>query len=145
MKIDWKKAILAGILGTVLFDIVGLIFTGTWWDIPKLLGNKIGYGFIGGLLGHYGNGVMLGILYAGIAPSLWGPKWARALLFVVAETIALVWFFMLPMLGAGIAGLNQGAMTPVVTLLRHVAFAIPLIFLVPVPTLDSSEQEPATA
>jgi hypothetical protein len=29
MKINWKNAILAGAIGTVLFDIIGLLFTGT--------------------------------------------------------------------------------------------------------------------
>jgi hypothetical protein len=47
----------------------------------------------------------LSILFAGIALSLWGTKWARAITFVVGETIALVWLFMLQLLGAGIAGI----------------------------------------
>ena len=128
--LNWKKAIIAGVLGTILFDIVGLIFTGQWWDIPGLLGQKTGLGFIYGIFGHYGNGVMLAILYTAIAPHLWGPYWARPFIFVTAETIALVWLFMLPLLGAGVAGLEQSAMTPVVTLLRHFAFAVPLIFIV---------------
>lgn len=129
-KLNWTKAIIAGVLGTILFDIVGLIFTGQWWDIPGLLGQKTGLGFLYGIFGHYGNGVLLAILYAGMAPHIWGPHWLRPLIFVTAETIALVWLFMLPLLGAGVAGLNQSAMTPVVTLLRHLAFAVPLIFLV---------------
>lgn len=128
--IDWKKAIIAGVIGTILFDLVGLIFTGKWWDIPGILGAKTGLGLTYGVLGHYGNGILLAILYAGIAPSLWGPKWARPILFVVAETIALVWLFMLPLLGAGVAGLEMSPMTPIVTLLRHLAYAIPLIFLI---------------
>ncbi len=128
--INWKRAILAGLLGTVLFDLVGLFFTGTWWDIPTILGAKTGLGLAYGVMGHYSNGILLAILFAGIAPSLWGPKWARALTFVVGETIALVWFFMLPLLGAGVAGLDMDPMMPVITLLRHIAYAIPLIFLI---------------
>jgi hypothetical protein len=68
-------------------------------------------------------------LYAGIAPSLWGPNWVRALTFVSVETVALVWFFMLPLLGAGIAGTKLGATMPLVTLVRHWAYAIPLILI----------------
>lgn len=128
--LNWKKAIIAGVLGTILFDIVGLIFTGQWWDIPGLLGQKTGLGFVYGIFGHYGNGVLLAILYTAIAPHLWGAHWVRPLIFVTVETIALVWLFMLPLLGAGVAGINQSPMTPVVTLLRHFAFALPLIFLV---------------
>lgn len=129
-SLNWKKAIIAGVIGTVLFDIVGLIFTGQWWDIPGLLGEKTGLGFVYGIFGHYGNGVLLAILYTAIAPHLWGPYWIRPLIFITAETIALVWLFMLPLLGAGVAGIEQSPMTPVVTLLRHFAFALPLIFWV---------------
>ena len=126
--LNWKKAVIAGIIGTILFDIVGFLFTGQWWDIPGLLGQKTGLGFIYGIFGHYGNGILLAILYTAIAPHLWGPYWVRPLIFVTAETVALVWLFMLPLLGAGVAGINQSPMTPVVTLLRHFAFALPLIF-----------------
>jgi hypothetical protein len=130
--INWKNAILAGVIGTLLFDIVGLLFTGTWWDIPALLGEKTSLGFVYGIAGHFGNGVMLGILYAGIAPSLWGPRWARAALFMFAETVALVWFFMFPLVGAGVMGLEMGVMMPVVSLLRHLVFAVPLALLIEV-------------
>ena len=40
--INWKYAIIAGILGTILFDLAGLLLTGNWWDIPGLLGEKTG-------------------------------------------------------------------------------------------------------
>lgn len=129
-KIDWIKAIVAGGLGTILFDIVGLLFSGQWWDVPGLLGEKTGLGLTYGVVGHYANGIMLGILYAGIAPSLWGPYWMRPLIFMVAETVALVWLFMFPLLGAGIGGVKMDSMIPVVSLIRHLAFAVPLIFLI---------------
>lgn len=128
--INWKNAIAAGLLGTILFDVVGLLITGTWWDVPTILGAKTGLGLAYGVVGHYGNGALLAILFAGIAPSLWGPKWFRPLLFVLGETIALVWLFMLPLLGAGIAGIDMSPMTPVITLVRHLAYALPLIFLI---------------
>jgi len=128
--INWKNAIIAGVIGTIFFDIVGLLFTGKWWDIPDILGAKTGLGLAYGIIGHYSNGILLSVLFAGIAPSLWGPKWARAITFVVGETIALVWLFMLPLLGAGIAGIDMDPMMPVITLLRHFAYAIPLIFLI---------------
>jgi hypothetical protein len=37
---------------------------------------------------------------------------------------------MLPLLGAGVAGLDASPMIPVITLVRHLAYAIPLIFLI---------------
>jgi hypothetical protein len=128
--INWKIAILAGILGTILFDLAGLLLTGDWWDIPGTLGAKTGLGLAYGVIGHYGNGILLAILFAGIAPSLWGPKWLRPIIFVTGEMIALVWLFMLPLLGAGVAGLDASPMMPVITFIRHLAYAIPLIFLI---------------
>ena len=128
--INWKTAILAGILGTILFDLAGLLLTGTWWDIPGTLGAKTGLGLAYGVIGHYRNGILLAILFAGIAPSLWGPKWLRPIIFVTGEMIALVWLFMLPLLGAGVAGLEASPMMPLITFLRHLAYAIPLIFLI---------------
>ena len=128
--INWKNAIVAGIIGTILFDLVGLLLTGNWWDIPGLLGAKTGLGLAYGIGGHYGNGILLAILYAGIAPSLWGPKWLRPIIFVAGETVALVWLFMLPLLGAGVAGLDMSPMMPLITLVRHLAYALPLILLI---------------
>lgn len=128
--INWKNAIIAGIIGTILFDLAGLLLTGNWWDIPDLLGAKTGLGLAYGIGGHYGNGILLAILFAGLEPSLWGPKWLRPIVFVTAEMIALVWLFMLPLLGAGVAGLDASPMMPLITFLRHIAYAIPLIFLI---------------
>jgi hypothetical protein len=130
-KINWQKAIIAGVLGTLAFDIIGFAFTDQWWDIAGIIGEKTGLGLAYGVLGHYSNGILLALLYAGIAPSLWGPSWARALTFVTAETIALVWLFMFPLLGGGIAGTKIAAIIPLVSMVRHWAYAIPLIVLLP--------------
>ncbi len=115
-----------------LFDVVGFIFSGQWWDVPGLLGEKTGLGLAYGVIGHYANGIFLGILYAGIAPSLWGPNWLRPLTFMAAETVAMVWLFMFPLLGAGIGGVGMDSMIPVVSMIRHLAFAVPMIFLLKV-------------
>ncbi|NJB72635.1 hypothetical protein GGR42_003126 [Saonia flava] len=129
-KINWRNAILAGIIGTLAFDLVGLMFTGTWWDIAGIIGEKTGLGLVYGVFGHYSNGILLAILYAGIAPSLAGPNWLKAQIFVIAETIALVWFFMFPLLGAGVAGVKADAMLPVLSMVRHLAYGVPLWFFV---------------
>lgn len=140
MKINWLNSIYAGIAGTLLFDIVGFLITGQWWDIPGLLGAKLGVGLTGGLAAHYGNGVAIAIIYAALAPSLFGPKWFRALSFITAQTVMGVWLFMLPLLGAGIAGLDMNPWMPVITLARHFSYAVPLIFLISV-TIPSKEPQ----
>jgi hypothetical protein len=129
--IDWKRAVLAGVAGTVVFDVVGLILTGRW-SVPTLLGAKLGIGLAGGAVAHYANGVVLAIIYAGLAPSLWGPGWIRALTFVTAQTVFGVWLFMNPLLDMGIAGVKGGLLTPVVSLVRHWAFGLTIALLYPV-------------
>ena len=129
-SLNWKNAIIAGIAGTILFDLFGLLTGSGWWDIPALLGDKTGLGLAYGVFGHYSNGILLAILYAAIAPHLFGPTWLRPFIFVTAETIALVWFFMLPLLGAGVAGLNMGVDMAIGSMVRHWLFAVPFIFLI---------------
>ena len=131
MQISWKRTILAGLAGTLVFDGLGLLLTGQWWDIPGLLGTKLGTGLLGGIGAHYGNGAILALIYASIAPSLWGPGWARALTYITIQTIFGVWLFMLPLLGMGIAGLQVSALLPVITLVRHWGFGLVLAGLIP--------------
>lgn len=130
MKIKWQQAVIAGVVGTLVFDVIGFILTGQWWDIPALLGEKLGIGILGVVV-HYGNGVILAILFAAMAPSLWGPIWLRALTFITLETIFGVFLFMMPLLGAGVGGLALGATFPVIALLRHWGYGLALALLYP--------------
>ncbi|MBC2604779.1 hypothetical protein [Pelagicoccus albus] len=129
MKINWINSIIAGILGTILFDLSGFFMTGTWWDIPGLIGQKLGFGLLGGLPVHYGNGIALAVIYAALRPSLFGPEWFRAFAYTTAQTVLIVWFFMLPLLGAGIAGWDLNKALPIITLVRHYAYMVPLAFM----------------
>ncbi len=132
MRINYYTAVVAGIIGTVLFDIVGLLFTGTWWDIPGALSQAVGVPFPVALLMHYGNGVALAAIYAAMVPSLFGPSWFRAVSFVTIETLMLVWFLLFPLLGLGIAGSGGGLILPILSMVRHWAYAIPLVYFFPV-------------
>ncbi len=122
---------LAGAAGTIVLDIIGYFATGQWWDIPALLGAKTGTGLVGGLLGHYGNGIILAVIYAAVAPSLWGPAWIRALTYITVEVVFAVWLVMLPLLGAGIAGVSMSPFVPVTSLLRHWGYGLALAALYP--------------
>ncbi len=145
MRVNWLRAAVAGIAGTIAFDLAGLLLVRTFWDVPALLGSKIvGQGALAlpvGVLAHYGNGIVLAILYSGLEPSLWGNRWARALTFMTAQTVFGVWLFMLPLLGAGVMGLKMGGAIPVITLLRHWIYAVPLVLLSP---LQHAERAAAT-
>ncbi len=131
MKPTLKSAIAAGIVGTIAFDLVGLILTGNWWDIPNLLGAKLGVGTAAGVLAHYGNGMILAVLFVAVADMVPGPRWSRAFAFMTAHTVFGVWLFMLPLLDMGIAGVAVSPMVPVITLARHWAFAGALALTLP--------------
>lgn len=131
MKLDLKSTVIAGVAGTIAFDVAGLLLTGQWWDIPSLLGAKLGLGLAGGVVAHYGNGVLLALIYAAVAGLIPGPRWSRPFTFVSAHTVFGVWLFMLPLLDMGFAGLAVSAMIPVITLARHWAYASVLAVLDP--------------
>jgi hypothetical protein len=133
MKINWQRAILSGILGTIAFDISGVLLAGMLWPEPHLLSEKLGVSLAAGVLAHYGNGLILAIIFAAIAPSLWGPSWARALTFFSLETIFGIWLFMLPLVGLGPLGLSMGIAFPIVLLVRHWILALVVAYVNPVP------------
>lgn len=140
--VGWNRVIAAGFVGTLIFDIVGFLLTGQWWDIPGLLGGKLGVPLAAGVVAHYGNGVILAAIYAGVAAFLWGPAWMRAFTYITAETVFGVWLFMLPLLDLGVAGLKLGPLVPVITLLRHWGYGLVLAWLIPV--VDTAYAEQAT-
>jgi hypothetical protein len=133
MTINWQRAILSGILGTVAFDISGVVLAGMLWPEPHLLAEKLEIPLAAGVMGHYGNGMLLAIIFAAIAPSLWGPSWARALTFFTLETVFGIWLFMLPLAGLGPLGLKMGIMFPIIILVRHWILALVVGFVNPIP------------
>ena len=140
MKINWYKSILAGLIGTFLFDISGFFFTGQWWDIPALLAGKLGVGLILGVAGHYSNGIAIAVIYAALSPSLFGANWFRGLSFATVQTVMNVWLLLYPLLGLGFAGLEAGYSLAAISLLRHYFFIIPAIFLLKVNTGKEKEK-----
>ena len=135
----WGRAVLAGLVGTVVFDLLGFLMTGQWWDIPALLGGKLGLGIGGGVVAHYANGAILAVIYASVAPLLRGPNWVRALTYVTAETVFGVWLFMFPLLGLGIGGLQAGLLLPAVALVRHWGYGLVLAGLYRIPEAASAD------
>lgn len=134
MRINFARAAIAGVVGTIAFDLVGFALTGTFWDIPALLGGKLfgGSALVAGVIAHYANGILLAVIYAAVAPSLWGGRWTRALTYITVETVFGVWLFMAPLLGAGPLGLKLGLLFPVIALVRHWAYAAALAAIYPV-------------
>lgn len=131
-KINFRQAFIAGIIGTFVVDVIGLVLTQQFWDIPTLLGAKLGAGLAAGVVLHYGIGVVLAVIYAALAPSLPGGRYVRPLIFATVETVLGVYLFMFPLVGAGPLGLALGPLVPVISMIRHWGFAGVLGFFHPV-------------
>lgn len=123
MNKQLTQALKGGIGATAAFDIQGLFLTGKFWDIPNLLADKLHAPFAAGLALHYTLGVVLAVLYIALAPLIPGPRWAKPFVFMTAQTVIGVWLFMMPLLGAGVMGLGVGATFPIISMVRHWAYA----------------------
>lgn len=127
-KLNLKSILLSGVIGTMMFDVFGLLMMGEWWDIPSLLSSKMGVPLFFGVLSHYLNGLFLVLLFSLVKDHLIGPNWLKPFLFISVQTVIIVWLFMFPMLDMGIGGMKGGAMMPVASLMRHWVFALPMVF-----------------
>ena len=134
----FAKIILAGILGTIAFNGVmyaDIAITGIQLDVVATMGSlAVGeseYTEIIGHVIHFANGIGLSLLFGYVALPISKkikklPVIVYAITFVIVELVIAVWFVMLPMLGAGIAGLNIGLEVSIMTLVRHVVFGLVL-------------------
>jgi hypothetical protein len=120
-------AAIAGIAGTIVFDILGLVFAGQW-DVPNAIAGMLGTGLAVGAMMHYGIGITLAVIFAGLLPLFAGPIWLRGAIFGTIQTILGVWLFMMPMMGMGIAGTESpmGFMMGFISLVRHWGYGIML-------------------
>ncbi len=128
------KIILAGILGTIAFNGVmyaDIAITGIPLDIVATMGtlavDESEYTETVGHVIHFANGIGLSLLFGCVAFPISKkiiklPVIVYAIVFAIVELVIAVWFAMLPMLGAGIAGLNIAPEVAVMTFARHVAF-----------------------
>ena len=130
----FARIILAGILGTVAFNGVmyaDIAITGIPLDIVEVMGNlAVGESEHSQTIGHaihFANGIGLTLFFGYVVLPISKkikklPVIALAITFAIIETIILVWFVMLPMLGAGVAGIGIAPEVSMMTLIRHIVF-----------------------
>jgi len=130
----FTRLIFAGILATIAFNGVmyaDIAITGIPLDIPATMGSlAVGeseYTETVGHVIHFANGIGLSLLFGYVALPISKkiiklPVIVYAIVFAIVETVIAVWFVLLPMLGAGIAGINIGPEVAVMTIARHVVF-----------------------
>lgn len=133
--------IIAGVLGTLAFNAVmyaDIAITGIPVDIVATMGSlAVGESEHAEIIGHvihFGNGIGLALLFGYVALPISKrikklPVIAYGIIFAIVELIVAVWFVMLPMLGAGVAGLDIAPEVAVVTLVRHIVFGTVIGFV----------------
>lgn len=130
----FARLIFAGIIATIAFNgamYADIAITGIPLDIPATMGSlAVGeseYTETVGHVIHFANGIGLSLLFGYVALPISKkiiklPVIVYAIVFAIVETVIAVWFVLLPMLGAGIAGINIGPEVAVMTFARHVVF-----------------------
>ncbi len=102
MKINFGKAILAGILGTLVMTAVGL-WAAPMMGIPRMnpadmLAQQMGGSAALGWAGHLMIGTILAVIYAGVSSRLAGPFALRGALFGLAPYL-MAQLLVMPMMG----------------------------------------------
>ena len=105
MNVNFVRAALAGIIGTVMMTVVGL-YAAPLMGIPAMnpadmLADQMGGNAVLGWMGHFMIGVIFAEVYAVVAGFLPGPVVVRGALFALAPwLLALV--VVMPMSGTGL-------------------------------------------
>ncbi len=105
MNINFGRAALAGIIGTVMMTVVGL-YAAPLMGIPAMnpadmLADQMGGNAVLGWIGHFMIGVIFAEVYAVVAGSLPGPVVVRGALFALAPWL-LAQVVVMPMMGMGL-------------------------------------------
>ncbi len=123
MNINFGRAALAGIIGTVMMTVVGL-YAAPLMGMPAMnpadmLADQMGGNAVLGWIGHFMIGVIFAEVYAVVAGSLPGPVVVRGALFALAPWL-LAQVVVMPMMGMG---LFSGDMTMAMgSLIGHIMY-----------------------
>ncbi len=118
-----KAGVIAGFTATVVLSILMVMKAGMGimpeLNVIKMLAGMMNAPLIMGWVAHFVIGTFVwGILFAALESKLPGGTMKSAIIFSIGA-----WFLMmigpLPMVGAGLFGLNMGMMAPVATLVLH--------------------------
>ena len=117
MHRNWGRAIIAGLMATLVMTAVGL-WVAPLMGIPamnpaQMLSGAMGGSTVLGWMGHLTIGVVLAIGYAIGAPALPGPGWLRGALYGIAPWL-LAQIVVMPMMGmpvfSGSAAVAMGSL-----------------------------------
>ena len=102
MTLNIKKALLAGIAGTVVMTVMST-YAAPMMGVPRMnpaemLAGQMGGSLLMGWVAHFMIGSVLAVVYALVAPSLPGAPWLRGALYAVAPWL-LQQIAVMPMMG----------------------------------------------
>lgn len=102
MERNWMRAVVAGLVGTVVMTAVGL-WLAPMMGIPRMnpaemLAMAMGGSMLLGWVGHFMIGAVLAVGYALVAPQLPGPPALRGALYGIAPWL-LAQLVVMPMMG----------------------------------------------
>ena len=102
MKIDYGRAVIGGLVGTVVMTLVGL-FVAPMMGIPKMnpaamLAGQMGGNVAAGWVAHFMIGTVLAVIYAFVAPRIPGAPWLRGAIYGIAPWL-LMQLAVIPMMG----------------------------------------------
>lgn len=127
MNINYSKAVVGGLAGTVVMTVVG-VFLAPMMGMPKMNPADMLAGAMGGnaMLGwaaHLMIGTVLALIYAAVAGSLPGAPWLRGALFAIAPWL-LAQLVVMPMMGMGM--FSGSALVAGESLLGHLLYGATL-------------------
>jgi uncharacterized membrane protein YagU involved in acid resistance len=123
MNVNFGRAALAGVIGTVVMTLVGL-YAAPMMGIPamnpaEMLAGQMGGSAVMGWIAHFMIGVIFAEVYAVVAGSLPGPVVVRGALFALAPWL-MAQVIVMPMMGMG---LFSGAMNLAMgSLIGHIVY-----------------------
>lgn len=123
MRINWIRAVLAGLLGTGAMTAVGL-WVAPAMGMPRMnpaaaLAGAMGGSALLGWLGHLMIGIVLALVYAAVAPRLPGAPWMRGTLYGLAPWL-LAQLAVMPMMGMPV--FSGSAATAIGSLIGHLVY-----------------------
>ena len=89
MKINYGKAVVGGLVGTVVLTVVGL-YVAPMMGIPPMnpaamLAGKMGGNMGAGWVAHFMVGTILALIYAAVASRIPGAPWLRGAIYGIVQ------------------------------------------------------------
>ncbi len=144
MTRNWGRAMLAGLVATLVMTMVGL-WVAPMMGIPRMNPAEMLAGAMGGNLalgwaGHLMIGVILALIYAVVAPWLPGPPWLRGALYGIAPWL-MAQLIVIPMMGMPL--FSGSAVMAMGSLIGHLVYGAVLGGIYGMPSTKHA-QRPAT-